>query len=221
MDTLKYLLIALVALATACTSSGNQNTKPENPRTIEAEPAATEAAANEIITQDTVTDALALLQDSLAENGYACAVAYIGTILDGKSTEKEHIAASDYITEYPFMAEIGDDRTLRNDGNEVYCIIPAKGYNSLNVSTFIINESNNYKGAADKELYTANDGKPILVRGNVSEIMPNIIVTLSDGDNSVSFNPSLSMRDGRLNRYGNEKNISDITRYDPNMVFGE
>ena len=210
----KILLAGAVFIA-ACAPSGNKgNNAVQTPEdTTKTE----EIIAPDI---DVFADELTILQDDLAEKGFVCAAAYIGTILDGK-TELEYIEASEYNDTYPFIALIGEDRTIRNEGDEVYCIVPAKGYNSVVVSSFVVDESNDYRGAADKELYKANDGKPILVRGNISEIMPNIIVTLSNGENSFSYNPSLSMADGSLHRYNIKDKVQDITIYPADMVFEE
>jgi len=211
------LFVAAIVFIAACSSSGGKNGKANM-----ASDTVVQAEAG--IAPETKTEAcpdeLSTLRDELSAKGYVCAAAYIGTILDGK-TELEYIEASDYKTSYPFMALIGEDRIVRNDGDEVYCIVPAKGYDKVTVSTFVVDESNDYKGAADKELYSASDGKPILVRGNISEIMPNVIVTLSNGEDVFSFNPSLSMRDGSLNRYNIKDKVNDITVYPADMVFEE
>jgi len=210
MNNFKNLILAVALFLSACAPSGNQNgTEAKSQDTTNTEVKGTGRP-----------DELTLMQSNLAEKGFVCAAAYVGTILDGK-TEKEYIDASEYNNTYHFIAMIDEDRIVRNEGDEVYCIVPAKGYNSIVVNAFVVDESNDYKGAADKELYSANDGKPIIVRGNISEIMPNIIVTLSNGDNTFCFNPSLSMRDGSLNRYNIKDKVQDITIYDPSMVFEE
>jgi len=211
----KGLFVAAIVFLAACAPSGNKGNTAN--QTVEDTTKTEEIIAPDI---DVFADELTILQDELAEKGFVCAAAYIGTILDGK-TELEYIEASEYNDTYPFIALIGEDQTVRNEGDEVYCIVPAKGYNSVVVSTFVVDESNDYKGAADKELYKANDGKPILVRGNISEIMPNVIVTLGNGESTFSFNPSLSMRDGSLNRYNIKDKVQDITIYPADMVFEE
>lgn len=211
----KTLFVAAIVLLAGCASSGNKNVKADTKVEEDAQVEDSVTPAVEVF-----ADELTLLQSDLAEKGFVCAAAYIGTILDGK-TEAEYIDNSDYKTRYPFITMIEEDRIVRNAGDEVYCIVPAKGYNNLTVNSFVVDESNDYKGAADKELYSASDGKPILVRGNISEIMPNIIVTLSNGETSFSFNPCLSMRDGSLNRYNNKDKLCDITIYDPSFVFDE
>lgn len=213
----KTLFIAAIVFFAACSSSGSKNGKANtsNEAAVQTE----DSIAPETKTE-ACPDELAMLRDELSANGYVCAAAYIGTILDGR-TETEFINDSEYKTSYPFIPLIDEKRIVRNEGDEVYCIVPAKGYDKVTVSTFVVDESNDYKGAADKELYSASDGKPILVRGNISEIMPNVIVTLSNGEDVFSFNPSLSMRDGSLNRYNIKDKVQDITIYDPSMVFEE
>lgn len=211
----KSLFVTITLLLAACTSSGNKN---ENTNTTAED--TTKIEENISSEVKVCPDELTMLKDSLAAEGFVCAAAYIGTILDGR-TEAELIDDTEYKTQYPFITLIEKDRLVRNEGDEVYCIVPASGYDNITVNTFVVDESNDYKGAADKELYSANDGKPILVRGNISEIMPNIIVTLSNGEASFSFNPCLSMRDGSLNRYNNKDKLCDITIYDPSFVFDE
>ncbi len=204
-------------LLSACTSSGNKSNNATSYDTIAKGPAINSVDSMEA---EAELDKLALLKEFTTSKGFVCAASYIGTILDG-STETDFIANSPYKTGYPFMTQIENERIVRNNGNELYCIVPAKGFNNITVSSFIVDESNDYKGAADKELYSASDGKPILVRGNISEIMPNVIVTLSNGEDVFSFNPSLSMRDGSLNRYNIKDKVSDFTIYPADMVFEE
>lgn len=211
----KSLFVAITLLLAACTSSGNKN---GNTNTTAEDTTKTEENVSSEV--KVCPDELTLLKDSLAAEGFVCAAAYIGTILDGR-TEAELIDDTEYKTQYPFIALIGEDRTIRNEGDEVYCIVPASGYDNITVNTFVVDESNDYRGAADKELYKANDGKPILVRGNISEIMPNIIVTLSNGESTFSYNPSLSMADGSLHRYNIKDKVQDITIYPADMVFEE
>ena len=211
----KTLLVAAIVFLAACNTSGNKGNNAN--QTVKDTTKTEEISTPDI---DVFTDEITTLQDDLAEKGFVCAEAYIGTILDGK-TELEYIDDSEYKDQYPFMTQIGEDRTVRNEGDEVYCIVPASGYDNITVNSFVVDESNDYYGAADKELYSANDGKPILVRGNISEIMPNIIVTLSNSETSFSFNPSLRMNDGSLNRYNIKDKVQDITIYDPSFVFDE
>ena len=54
--------------------------------------------------------------------------------------------------------------------------------------------------SAGKVLYESKSGEPILVQGNISDIMPNLAVsiTASNGEKSENYHPCISLKDGSI-----------------------
>ena len=52
----------------------------------------------------------------------------------------------------------------------------------LTVQAFLSNESNHYQGEPGEILYESQDGRPVVLIGNVSDIIPNLLVTLTGAD---------------------------------------
>lgn len=86
-----------------------------------------------------------------------------------------------------------------NGGYEVYCIVPTDPKASTAVNTWDINEDNDFLGESDQVLYRSDCGDPILLLGNLSDIMPSLDVEIVDSTGrSLSYQPSLWLYDGSL-----------------------
>ena len=126
------------------------------------------------------------------------AVAYLGFGTDFAS----YMAGSDtygrYLKEYPFLADIPRERWLNAGGYELYALVPADSSCTVSVCSYIVDETNDYHGAAGDLLWQTREGDPFLLLCNVSEIMPNVIVLVEDenGEIILEYSPGLSMKDG-------------------------
>jgi len=68
---------------------------------------------------------------------------------------------------------------------------------AISVYSQTFDESGNV--SAGDELFHSTDCQPFLVRGNISEIVPNTVVNIDYADgSSIEFSPALSGMDGRL-----------------------
>ena len=148
------------------------------------------------------------------------AVAYLGFGTDFAS----YMAGSDtygrYLKEYPFLADIPRERWLNAGGYELYALVPADSSCTVSVCSYIVDETNDYHGAAGDLLWQIGEGDPFLLLCNVSEIMPNVIVLVEDenGEIILEYSPGLSMKDGSL--WTNRKRICDFTIYGESAAYG-
>ncbi len=97
--------------------------------------------------------------------------------------------------EFEFVNDIDEEHFLQNTGYEIYLVIPKKG-TVLTVETLDFNE--NYELVSEEVLGTFEDGKPLILRGNMAEFIPNLSITAENKNETESFSPVLSGMDGRL-----------------------
>ena len=79
------------------------------------------------------------------------------------------------------------------------------------MSQFVLDEATG-EGAPGETLYESRGGEPIILIGNVSDIVPGFLVTVTAEDGSqLTYSPCLSLKDGTLNVP--EKGVYDFTLY--------
>lgn len=143
-------------------------------------------------------------------DGYDCAVAYIGYAnSDDVNSVLEYAKKSPAAGKNPFIADITEDRIIRAGGGEIYCVIPANTDAKVTVNSLSYDKDG--KAIIADKLYSAG-GAPILLCCNVSDIMPNAAVSITNGDKTLRFDPFLSPRDGRLTLPDDLK-ILDLSEY--------
>lgn len=208
--TLISLALSLL-LALGLTACGGE--EPQTTPESQPDPAPTEEAAL------SEAPSLTQLREETQSAGGAAAIAYLGCLSEGQSME-EFLAGSSLLADYPFLGDLDEAHTVRAEGAEVYCLVPAHIDDPLTVQAFVIDESNQYQGAAGETLYQSETGEPVLLVGNISDIMPNLLVTLTGADGQArSFHPFLSLCDGRVDLPA-EPVLYDFSRYDT-MGYGE
>ena len=91
-----------------------------------------------------------------------------------------------------------------NVGDELYFIVPIQKNVTINVYSAVMEESDIVK---DKLIATTN--KPFILKCNISDIIPNIIIEIKQNNKVYEYSPSISLKDGSL--YVNEY-VLDITK---------
>lgn len=154
--------------------------------------------------------ALAELQSEISGTGNLCAVAYLG-YLEGDDTDiSAYLEANGFTEAFPFLLEVTQDRVLQAEGGELYAVVPTDNEVILTVQEFMMEEGDDMPRAGE-ELLQVSDGQPILLQGNISEIVPSFLVTARKGSVSVEYSPALSMEDGQLSLING---IYDFSPYD-------
>ena len=117
------------------------------------------------------------------EGGYADVTAYIKGIGD------------EVISTYPWLSEMPEAQFFSTEGTEVYAVVPAEGW-TMTVHEYFMDPSNDYMPAVGEVLYAGDE--PVLLQGNIRDIVPSFCVTLEKDGETVEYYPSLSLENGRL-----------------------
>ena len=155
---------------------------------------------------------LTRLREEIDATGNLMGAAFLGTLSEGgQDTYLELIR--DYMESYPFLADLDWEDAAVTSGMEVYCVVPRDPDSRVTVSEWIIDESNGYQGAPGQLLHEGAAGEPVLMMGNISDIMPNLRVTVTAPDGqTLSYSPCLSLCDGTLDR-GPDEGVYDFSVY--------
>lgn len=89
------------------------------------------------------------------------------------------------------------------NGEEMYFIVPIQKNVSMNIYSAVMEEADIVK---DKLIATTN--KPFILKCNISDIIPNIIIEIRQNNKVYEYSPSISLKDGSL--YVNE-HVMDIS----------
>lgn len=201
-----FAVTVLAMCSTACSARNNlpniqpQNSTEETTSSTDSTPESKSDAADSNDSADAeipaskpaaVLDGLEVMLD-----GYDCAIAYVGyTETADVNSVRECAAKSLVAARYPFISDISNGRIILAGGGEIFCVIPAKTASKVTVN--YLDRDENGAGIIGDELYSGGS-EPILISCNVSDIMPNASVKITNGDKTFKFSPFLSLRDGRI-----------------------
>ena len=163
--------------------------------------------------------ALSNFQEEFSSDEIHAAIAYLGSCDGTYERILEYWASLDgeLLEEYPWLSELPESNFITGEGSELYAVIPAGEGITVTVSDFLAEDG-------DTSIrYSSDDGMPVVLRGNISDILPSFRVTVSFDSSEIECRPSLSLQNGRLNL---EDGFHDFTPYDAipqdqNRVYGE
>ena len=170
-----------------------------------------------------VWDPAVIQRQVMLDEGCMCGVAYIGFV-DSESTKddcRNVFYNSRYADDFEFITDIPDENVIDpGSGYELYLIIPQDTGATVCVNEWVFDESNDFMGGAGEVYYRSENGAPVLVKCNFSDIMPSSVVNIVDSSgNTLSWSPSLSLKDGSVSRYGVEELVYDFTHYIYNETY--
>ena len=120
------------------------------------------------------------------------------------SKELIAIALLNNIEEAETKYKIEDAKVYEYNGGELYLIIPIYKNVGINVYSAVMEEADIVK---DNLLYTTN--KPFILKCNISDIIPNIIIEIKQNNKIYNYSPGLDLKDGGV--HTNEY-VLDITK---------
>ena len=205
-------LSALLALSlTACGGNTDQadNTDSTTPDTSASDSTDTANATDTAQSSTTEDISLTTFRDTLKSGEYFCGIAYLGSTVNG-ATLDALLDEGSYLDDYPFLKDIPESQTIHHDGDEIYCIVPRDHGAKITVQGWITDD--NGKGKAGETLYESDQGLPLILTCNVSDILPNLLVTVSSNGETWSYNPCLSLCDGKVDLPASPK-IYDFSHY--------
>lgn len=210
---LAALLAALCLLALAACG---EDAAPETPQTETTEQAPpTEEAGTSSDAALSEDPSLTQFRETLAEGGCFCGLAFLGYLPEGDPAGLEELLqAGGYGEDYPFLADLSQDQVVAYEGDEVYCLVPRDPAASLTVQAWNSTPENQYQGEVGETLYTDDQGQPVVLIGNVSDVIPNLQVTLTGEDGTeLLWHPALGLCDSTLALPATPK-VYDFSRYD-------
>jgi len=192
-----WITIMLLGLITAQLSGCTENVSPVE---TEISQTTTESEIDSVSTtvpetENTPSPYLENFREVLGDNDF-CAVAHLG-YLDGSYYEiMSHVEDLGMLEEFPFL-EIPKENYLPLAGGELYAVIPADDDAAITVYTGVMDETD-FTVKADKKLAEFTGGEPVLLKCNVSEIMPNVVFEITANGVMHTYSPSLSGENGQL-----------------------
>ncbi len=128
---------------------------------------------------------------------------------------RNFITKAGYWDDFDFFSELMSDHFVATDwGNELYAIIPADPNANVEIYEWIIGEENGYTGERGQLLYHGENGSPVLLKCNVSDIMPSALVVITNPDGrTIEWNPFISLMDGHVQTVSNLEYMFDFTIY--------
>lgn len=171
----QLLILGFVVCLTACGGTENKKDKGEK--------------GNEIYSDESLEKLMSVID----ETDSVCGAAFLGYFQGGYEDLSEYLSGNGYLNTYTFLDDISEAAFIEAEGDELYCIVPAKGTADILVNEFSIDFEESFEGEIGDNLYKGK-GEPVLIKGNISSNIPNIIVTIK-GENGekLSYNPFLRL----------------------------
>ena len=198
----KYILLLLVFVLIVAITGCSKKPVSNNGNDVET-PGLTLSREGE--------EALSELQEKISADGKLLGVAYLGFIDYDTKFDMEEFKKQEHIKALPLIENIYE--YAENEGYRIYAIVPADNQVTITVCKCEFGEE--YLPYDGEELIKANG--PILVRGNISDTIPNLYVIAKKGSEKVEYTPVQSGMDGRLEN--SENLVYDFTPYDKMAEF--
>ena len=144
-----------------------------------------------------VTASQAVFQDVLREEECQAGMAFLGYIGEENVSAQDildYAEQTDYWYYYPFLQNAA---VVDAGGCEIYVIVPASEW-SVFVYPSEMTEEAKYKDDLEAPYYEGSPDEVILLRCNISEIYSNVMVSVREGNMSVTYRPAVSLKDGHL-----------------------
>lgn len=203
MKCIKYLFVLCILLTLAACGGNDGNNNPDNNK-----------IPNPSTTNEQQPDCT-MLRQAMIETTDIAAVAFLGYNENTSYTNlKSYLNEKNLLENHPFMKEIKKEQFVDTEGDELYCIVPLDPNAEVTVYEWIIDEYNNYEGEIGNVLYHHKTGTPIIVSGNISDMMPNMMIEIIDSNNrKIEYTPHMGLMDGYLAVPETEPTIFDFTEY--------
>lgn len=134
--------------------------------------------------------------DVIRNNGCVVGTAFIGYI-DSELPEIEiikYLESSETIKNYSYLSNAS---LVCQEGAELYALTPLDGY-SITVYSSKLTEDGGISTDKSKPLYQGETGKSIILRCNISEVYSNVLIEVSNGVDTLEFQPEISLENGQM-----------------------
>ncbi|MBQ0027318.1 MAG: hypothetical protein KBS96_01825 [Lachnospiraceae bacterium] len=173
-----------------------------------------ERQINKMVIGELAKESLVKFRQDAKDQKGELAVAYLGNA--GKYADKMLMTlldeASDEYSDLAFVSSADRLTCVKQPGEEVYMLVPVHENYTIAVYEQLWGEDTpDGMPKRGKLLYQAEPGEIVLVRGNQSDIVSNIEVSLEMFGKEMIYHPELSLENGRLNT---SQGIVDFTIYE-------
>ncbi len=215
MKRFSYILTAMTIILALSACGSGEASKPDTSETTSQSPTENQSTGTQEQSEPDAAESPAWAEhQALIGSDDLCAVAYIGWLDDDFGGLDAYLSEISIDDGFGYISEIPDERLIEAGGGELYLIIPRADVDKISVNEWVIDESNDFTGAAGKELYTSDIPEPILIKCNISDIMPNTVINISCGGKHLSHSLSISLKDGSVTLPENAPGITDLTVYE-------
>ena len=160
--------------------------------------------------------ALLALRDEITRSGNLVGIAYMGYV-DSESGEvdlRDYVAHSELGNQYPFLNTAW---LWIGEGDELYAIVP--GSENVTITLFSADMTQSGEYMVDRSMPIEGfPGEVQLVKCNVSDLYSNVLVSVTDGNETIEVYPGLSMEDGRLAK---DPGVYDFSIYETEIGEAE
>ncbi len=155
---------------------------------------------------DVLTEFRAEIEDDSAQ----IAVAHLGYTEQTDYEEiTDYLETKGFFEYYPLLKTMTQEQFVQQEGGELYLVVPVSAETSLTVFECLVDEET-WSTVAGEELFSLEAGEPVLLQGNVSEIVPNLWVKAKAEEKIVlEYAPCISMMDGTLSQADGVYDCSD------------
>ena len=134
-----------------------------------------------------------------AAEGFDLAVAYIGETYDITVDDwREAIPQGNTTDQWSFICDIDAEDCAGSQGDDIFCIVPTDPQAKVTVRELSLGEGEDFEMVEGDLIYESESGAPFLLRCNVSDIMPDTRIYVTDSNGEYIYSPSLSLEDGQL-----------------------
>ena len=130
------------------------------------------------------------LREQMQKDNKQLAVAFLGYGTAYESIEKK----AEYEAAYPFLQVIDKDHYVTCGGDELYVIVPKSKQWNLSIYELLWGEGYE-EGKEGACLYKSQDGKPIILCCNVSDLYSNVRVSISEEGEAFAWEPAVSLKE--------------------------
>ncbi len=162
---------------------------------------------------ETAKDTLESFRQDLRTDKGELGVLFMGCTgnLSGLSMSQLIKQTGEKYADETFLTELDRCTKILQPGEEVYLLIPASSKYTISVYEVIWGEQTaDGMPQRGELLYQAEQGEMVIVRGNQSDIVSNIEVSMRANGQDLIYSPSLSLENGRVQT---QNKVVDITRW--------
>lgn len=143
------------------------------------------------------TDAdLSFALEIIRDTGCVVGAAFVGYI-DSEMPETEirkYLESSETIKNYSYLSNAS---LVCREGAELYALTPLEGY-SITVYNSEFTEDGSISTDKSAPLYRGKPGECIILRCNISEVYSNVLIEVSNGADTLEFQPEISLENGQM-----------------------